>query len=127
MLRSSWGSSGSGEYGPSQVIIPPVKSNLLSTSRVLDIFMITLFTFVVILHIICFVMLERKHAELVDKFRDNVTDIEDHCILFITHNDNQWLLVNNNCDLVIRGSEALTGCASIMIILLGVRSVLFKK
>ena len=81
------------------------------------------------------VILERKHDELVDKFGDHVPDIERNCILFIASlpdgsglaSGGQWELNNNYCHLIIRSSEALTGCASFMIIFLGIRTVLYKK
>ena len=82
------------------------------------------------------IVLEKKRDELVDEFHDHVPNIEDNCILFITSipagsglasGDGQWELTNNNCDVVIRGSEALTGCALFMMIFLGIRTVLYKK
>ena len=129
-------SGSSGEHEVSQVIIPSYRSSRLTAGRILNIFMITLFAFVIILHSVCVVVMERKHDELVDKFGDHVPDIERNCILFISSvpdgsglasGDGQWGLNNNYCRLVIRGSEALTGCASFMIILLGIRTVLYKK
>ena len=55
---------------------------------------------------------------------------ERNCILSVmdgsglASGDAQWRLNNNYCRLVIRGSEALTGCASFMIMFLGIRTVL---
>ena len=121
----------SGEHEISQVIIPSYRSNRVTVGRILNIFMITLFAFVIILHSVCVVVLEKKHDELVDKFRDHVADIEDNCILFISSvphgsGGGQWHS-SNYCNLVIRSSEALTGCALFMIIFLGIRTVLYKR
>lgn len=131
-------SGSSGEHEVSQVIIPSYRSSRLTASRILNIFVITLFALVIVLHSVCVIVLEKKHDELVDEFHDHVSNIEDNCILFITSipagsgiasGDGQWELTDNNnyCDVVIRGSEALTGCALFMMIFLGIRTVLYKK
>ena len=140
-LRNMLSSGSSGEHEVSQVIIPSYRSSRLNASRILNILMITLFAFVIVLHSVCVVVLEKKHNELVDKFRDHVPNIEDNCVLFINSvpvgsgfasADGQWgswrgLTNNTQCDIVIRGSEALTGCALFMMVFLGIRTVLYKK
>ena len=136
-LRNMLSSGSSGEHEVSQVIIPSYRGSRLTASRILNILTITLFAFVIVLHSVCVVVLEKKQNELLDKFRDHVSDIEGNCILFITSvpvgsgfasADGQWELTNNtHCEIVIRGSEALTGCALFMMVFLGIRTVLYKK
>ena len=126
-------SGSSGQHDISQVIIPSyTASSRLTASRILNIFVITQFVFLVILHTVCMVVLGKKQDELVTKFRDRVSGMEDHCVLFINvesdaPEEDQWMFANKNCELVIHGSQALTGCASLMVIFLGVRTILYKK
>ena len=123
--------SGSSGESISRAIIPSNKSRknaLLTTDRILNIFMIALFSFLIIAHVVCLVILKEKHDELVHKFRDDVANIEDNCILFIDYENGQWKLVNNtSCDFVIRSSGTLIACASFMIMFLVIRTALFKK
>ena len=129
--RSSQGPSSSSDYNTSQAIIPSGRSYggyHVTADRIINIFMIALFAFVILAHVVCLVVLEEKHDELARKFQDGVATIHYNCILFISYENDQWALTNSSsCDLVIHGSEALTGCASFMIIFLVIRSVLFKK
>ena len=124
---------GSGSSGESitRAIIPSNKSrknSLLTTDRILNIFMIALFSFLIIAHVVCLVILKEKHDELVQKFRDGVANIENNCILFIDYENGQWKLVNNtSCDFVIHSSETLIACASFMIMFLVIRTALFRK
>ena len=123
--------SGSSGESISRAIIPSNKSRknaLLTTDRILNIFMIALFSFLIIAHVVCLVILKEKHDELVHKFRDDVANIEDNCILFIDYENGQWKLVNNtSCDFVIRSSGTLIACASFMIMFLVIRTALFRK
>lgn len=124
-------SSSSGDY-INQPIIPSGRSrgnNLVTADGITNIFVIVLFAFVILAHVVCLIVLQEKREELTDKFQDDIDHVQDNCILFINNYENdQWALTNStSCDLVIHGSEALSGCASFMIIFLVIRSVLFKK
>ena len=128
-LRSQ-GPSSSSDYNASQSILPSGRFHggyRVTADQIIHIFMIT-FGFVILAHVVCLVVLEEKHNELERKFQDDVSIIQYNCILFISYENDQWTLTNStSCDLIIHSSEALTGCASFMIIFLVIRSVLFKK
>ena len=130
------------KYGASSAtqatILPFEKRHgVITMSRVTNLLLIALYTAAMVLHVVCLSVMAAKRNELVDKFRDNPyykgLNVEESCLLFIDYDGldsygwAQIKWVNNKCHIVIYGSAALGGCALLMIILLAMKTLLFRK
>ena len=126
------------KYGRTQVTIPPVeKHGVITMSRVTNLLLMTLYSTAMVLHVVCLSVMAAKRNELVGKFRDDPyykgLNVEESCLLFIDYDGldsygwAQIKWVNNKCHIVIYGSAALGGCALLMIILLAMKTLLFRK
>ena len=131
-------SSYDGGYGGNEEtlgVTSAVKRNPITIARVVNLFLMALFLVAIVLHVVCLAVMAAKHNEIVDKFSDNPyyqnQNVEKSCILFIHYDTNdgrqsvKW--VNNKCTLVIYGSGGLAGCALLMILILLMRILCFRK
>ena len=127
-----------GQYDETQEIIPSVdKSGVITISRLSNVFLMMLYGAAMVLHVICLSVMAAKHNELVDKFHDDpfyqYYNIKESCMLFVDYdgpdeNDlPQIKWVNNRCHIVIYGSAALGGCALVMIVMLAMKTLLFRR
>ena len=108
----------------------------VTTSRMINSFLMFLYGFVLLIHIVCLAVMAAKRDELVKKFQDDqyyqYYNIKESCLLFVDYDGiengvDQINWVNNKCHLVIYGSGALGGCALLMIVFLMIRTLLFRK
>ena len=119
--------------------IPAVdKPGAITISRLTNLLLMALYAAAMVLHIICLSVMAAKHNELVDKFSDNdyynSINVKEGCILFVDYDGldsetgvPQIKWVNNKCHIVIYGSAALGGCALVMIVVLAMKTLLFRR
>ena len=127
------------QYDETQEIVPSVDiSGIITISRVTNLLIIPLYAAAMVLHVICLSVMAAKRNEIVDKFKDDPFyqhyNIEESCMLFVDYDgpDPETQLpqikwVNNKCHVVIYGSAALGGCALVMMVVLVVKTLLFRR
>ena len=128
---SSYGGYGGNEE--TLAVTSAVKRNPITIARVVNLFLMALFFAAIVLHVVCLAVMAAKHNEIVDKFSGDpfYPNVEKSCILFVHYDTNdgqqsvKW--VNNKCSLVIYGSGGLGGCALLMILILLMRILCFRK
>ena len=124
-------SSYDGGYGGNEetlAVTSTVKRNPVTIARVVNLLLMALFFVAIVLHVVCLAVMAAKHNEIVDKFSGE-PNVEKSCILFVDYDTGEeppkW--VNNKCSLVIYGSGGLAGCALLMILILLMRILCFRK
>ena len=126
------------KYDETQEIIPVVdKSGFITISRLTNLLLMALYAAAMVLHVVCLSVMAAKRNELVDKFSDNAyykrINVKEGCILFVDYDGldsygwPQIKWVNNKCHIVIYGSAALGGCALVMIVVLAMKTLLFRR
>jgi len=100
--------------------------NKLTFNRILSVSLVLLFVCVVALQVACTVVIWSKHEEMVEKF--NCTD-EDCCPLFIQLQNGILRTYGNNfyCYFVSYGSSLSASCAAVMIVVLLIRIVMYRR
>ena len=114
------------------------KPGAITISRLTNLLLMpALYAIAMVLHIVCLSVMAAKRNELVDKFSDNwyykSINVKEGCILFVDYDGldsygrPQMKWVNNKCHIVIYGSAALGGCALVMIVVLAMKTLLFRR
>ena len=125
-------------HGTQEIMSPVEKHGVITISRVTNLLLMMGYAAAMVLHVVCLSVMAAKRNEMVDKFEDDsfyqYYNIKESCILFVDYDgvdentqlpEIKW--VNNRCHIVIYGSAALGGCALLMIVILAMKTLLFRK